>query len=183
VTPEAGPLLPVVLTPRLRLRCFEAEDAPSLAANLTPPVTRWLGTWRDPVTLEVAAQRIQIARDGVRAGWHVGYGVERLSDGVLIGGFGGDVDVTGEIFEIGYHLAQHAHGQGYMTEAGRAAIAVLWDLLPIKRIEAVAQRENAASFAVMQRLGMSPAGQRLVHSLARDRWEWCGVYGLDRPDL
>ena len=181
MTPEAGPLLPVILTPRLRLRCFEAGDAPSLAANLTPSVTRWLATWPDPVTVDVAAQRIQIARDGARAGWHVGYGVERLSDGVLIGGFGGDVDVTGETFEIGYHLAEHAHGQGYMTEAGRAGIALLWSLMPIKRIEAVAQRENAASFAVMKRLGMSLTGQRLVHSLARDRWEWCGVYALERP--
>jgi RimJ/RimL family protein N-acetyltransferase len=181
VTPEAGPLLPVVLTPRLRLRCFEAEDAPSLAANLTPPVTRWLATWPDPVTIELADRRIQIARDGVRAGWHVAYGIERLSDGLLIGGFGGDVDATGETFEIGYHLAEHAHGQGYMTEAGRAAIDTLWSLLPIQRIEAVAQRENAGSFAVMRRLGMSHSGQRLVHALARDRWEWCGVYGLDRP--
>lgn len=178
---EAGQLLPVILTRRLRLRCFEAGDAQRLAANLTPAVTRWLGTWPDPVTVDVAAQRIEIARDGVRAGRHVGYGVERLSDGLLIGGFGGDIDVTGETFEIGYHLAEQAHGQGYMTEAGRAALAVLWELLPITRVEAVAQRENAASFAVMKRLGMSPAGQRLVHSLARDRWEWCGVYGVDRP--
>jgi RimJ/RimL family protein N-acetyltransferase len=181
VTPLAGPLLPVIVTPRLRLRCFEASDAPSLAANLTPGVTRWLATWPDPVTVELAEQRIQIARDGARAGWHVGYGVERLADGVLIGGFGGDVDPAGETFEIGYHLAEHAHGQGYMTEAGRAALAVLWDLLPVRRIEAVAQRENAASFAVMSRLGLSPAGQRLVHSMARDRWEWCGVCGVDRP--
>lgn len=180
MTALAGPLLPVIVTPRLRLRCLEPADAPSLAANLTPAVTRWLATWPDPVTVELAAERIQIAREGVRAGWHVGYGVERLSDGALIGGFGGDVDPTGDVFEIGYHLAEHAHGQGYMTEAGRAAIAVLWDLMAIQRIEAVAQRENAASFAVMQRLGMSPAGQRLVHSLARDRWEWCGVYGRDR---
>jgi len=181
VTPTAGPLLPVIVTPRLRLRCFEASDASSLAANLTPSVTRWLATWPDPVTVDLAAERIRIARDGARAGWHVGYGIERLSDGVLIGGFGGDVDPTGETFEIGYHLAQHAQGQGYMTEAATAAIATLWDLTPVKRIEAVAQRENAASFAVMRRLGMSPSGQRLVHSLARDRWEWCGVYGLDRP--
>lgn len=181
MTTRTGPLLPVIVTQRLRLRCFEMSDAPSLAANLTPAVTRWLATWPDPVTVDLAAQRIEIAREGARDGWHVGYGIERLSDGVLIGGFGGDMANTGATFEIGYHLAEHAHGQGYMTEAGRAGIATLWDMMPIQRIEAVAQLENQASFAVMQRLGLSRSGQRLAHSPARDRWEWCGVCGVDRP--
>ncbi len=181
MTVAVGVLLPVILTPRLRLRCFEAEDAPSLAANLTPAVTRWLATWPDPVTVELAAQRIALARAGARAGWHIGYGVERLSDGVLIGGVGGGTEKDTDTIEIGYHLAEGAQGQGYMTEAGRAVIDMIWRLLSVTRIEAVAQLENQASFEVMKRLGMTPSGRRLVHTPARDRWEWCGVYGLDRP--
>ena len=177
----ADELLPVVVTPRLRLRCFRPEDAPALAANLTPPVTRWLATWPDPVPVDLAARRTEDARAGVRAGWHVSYAIERLSDGAVIGGFGGGTveDIDG--IEIGYHLAEHAHGQGYMTEAGRAAMDVLWRRPAIRIIEAVAQNENGPSFEVMRRLGMSPTGRKLVHSPARDRWEWCGVYAINRP--
>jgi len=178
---QAAELLPVLITPRLKLRCFRASDAPVLAANLTPAVTRWLATWPDPVSVELADERIELARAGTAAGWHVSYAIERLSDGVVIGGFGGGtVDAT-DVIDIGYHLAEHAHGQGYMTEAGRAALAAMWRLLPVQVIEAVAQRENAASFGVMQKLGMSPVGQRLIHSPARDRWEWCGAQAISRP--
>ncbi|WP_425995759.1 GNAT family N-acetyltransferase [Caulobacter sp. DWR1-3-2b1] len=178
---EAAEPLPVLTTPRLKLRCFRISDAPVLAANLTPAVTRWLATWPDPVSVALAAERIATARQGALAGWHVGYAIERLSDGVLIGGFGGGTADAPDPVDVGYHLAEHAHGQGYMVEAGRAAIAAMWDLLPMRVIEAVAQRENAASFAIMRRLGMTPTGQRLVHSPARDRWEWCGVQAIGRP--
>jgi RimJ/RimL family protein N-acetyltransferase len=178
---EADELLPVLVTPRLRLRCFRTGDAPALAANLTPAVTRWLATWPDPVSVDLAAQRIERAREGARAGWHVGYAIERLEDGLLIGGVGAGEREDRDRTEIGYHLAEHAHGRGYMVEAARAVLAVLWDRLPIQVIEAVAQNENRASFAVMKRLGMTPSGQRLVRSPARDRWEWCGVYALGRP--
>jgi len=179
---QAAELLPVLITQRLKLRCFRVSDAPALAANLTPAVTRWLATWPDPVSVELAAERIELARASVAAGWHVSYAIERMSDGVVIGGFGGGTaDDGADLIDVGYHLAEHAHGQGYMTEAGRAALAAMWRLLPVQVIEAVAQRENAASFGVMRKLGMSPIGQRLVHSPARDRWEWCGVQAINRP--
>lgn len=178
----AAELLPVLITPRLKLRCFRPSDAPALAANLTPAVTRWLATWPDPVPLGLASDRIETARAGVRAGWHVSYGIERLSDGVLIGGFGGGAAEDSDRIEVGYHLAEHAHRQGYMAEAGGAAMAAIWDLLPATTIEAVAQLENQASFSVMRGLGMTPTGRRLVHSPARDRWEWCGVSAIVRPN-
>lgn len=178
---QAAELLPVLITQRLKLRCFRASDAPALAANLTPAVTRWLATWPDPVSVELAAERIELARASVLAGWHVSYAIERLSDGLVIGGFGGGTADATDLIDVGYHLAEHAHGQGYMTEAGRAAITAMWRLLPVQVIEAFAQRENAASFAVMRNLGMSPIGQRLIHSPARDSWEWCGVQAISRP--
>lgn len=178
---EVDELLPVLTTPRLRLRCFRPGDAPALAANLTPPVTRWLATWPDPVTVAFAAERIEAARLGARDGYHVGYGIERLSDGVLIGGVGGGAVCDEDCLEIGYHLAEHAQGQGYMVEAGRAMLEALWSLRPARVIEAVAQRDNQASFAIMRRLGMKPTGRRLVHVPVRDAWEWCDVYAIDRP--
>lgn len=172
-------LLPVLVTPRLRLRCFRPDDAPALAANLTPAVTCWLMSWPDPTTIEIAAVRIDEARQGVRAGWHVSYAVERLSDGVLIGGFGGGAP-DGRA-EIGYHLAEHAHGQGYMAEAAAAGLAVIWRRLPAKKVEAQVHPDNASSRAILTRLGMTLVDERPAFAPARNQWEPGCFYEMARP--
>ena len=172
-------LLPVVVTPRLRLRCFRPEDAQALSANLTPPVIRWLTSWPDPVTVEVAAERIAEARQGAREGWHAGYAIERLSDGVLIGGFGGGAP-DGRV-EIGYHLAEHAHGQGYMLEAATAGLAAMWDILPTRTIVAQAHPDNPGSRAILTRLGMRMTGEGPAYAPARGIWEPGCFYEITRP--
>lgn len=178
---DEAELLPVLVTPRLRLRCWRSEDAPALSANLTPAVTRWLSSWPNPTSLELAAERIAEARAGVREGWHVSYAIERLADGVVIGGFGGGAKDQQERVEIGYHLAETAHGQGYMTEAATVGLAALWGLLPAQVIEAQAHPDNAASRAILARLGMTPTGERSVFASARGAWEPGCWYEIARP--
>ena len=172
-------LLPVLVTPRLRLRCFRERDAPALSANLTSGVVRWLNSWPDPTPVDFAAARIVEARRGVRDGWHVGYAIERLEDGALIGGFGGG-SPDGRV-EIGYHLAEHAHGEGYMLEAARVGLPSMWDLLPARTIEAQAHPDNAASRAILIKLGMREVGERPVYASARDAWEPGRWYEINRP--
>lgn len=172
-------LLPVLVTPRLRLRCFRESDAPALSANLTSGVVRWLTSWPDPTPVDLAVARIVEARQGVRDGWHVGYAIERLEDGELIGGFGGG-SPDGRV-EIGYHLAEHAHGQGYMLEAARVGLTSMWDLLSVRTIEAQAHPDNAASRAILVKLGMMDVGERPVYASARDAWEPGRWYQISRP--
>jgi RimJ/RimL family protein N-acetyltransferase len=52
-------------------------------------------------------------------------------------------------------LARDARGQGYATEAARALIAYAFGTLHLARIVATTEHDNAASIAVMQRLGMT----------------------------
>lgn len=179
MTDDEAELLPVLVTPRLRLRCFRDTDAAALSANLTPPVIRWLTSWPDPTTVEVAALRIAEARAGAREGWHVGYAIERLSDGVLIGGFGGG-SPEGRV-EIGYHLTEHAHGQGYMLEAARAGLAAIWDVLPTSKVEAQAHPDNTGSRAVLTKLGMKLVDERPAFAPARNAWEPGCFYEIERP--
>ena len=169
---DEAELLPVLVTPRLRLRCWRPSDAAALSSNMTPGVTRWLSSWPDPTSLELAAARIAEARVGVREGWHVSYAIERLSDGVVIGGFGGGAqDQRGRV-EIGYHLSEAAHGKGYMREAARACLPSLWLRLPdAETIEAQAHPDNVASRAVLSGLGMRFVGERPVFASAREAWE------------
>jgi ribosomal-protein-alanine N-acetyltransferase len=175
-------LLPVLVTPRFRLRCWRPSDAQALSANMTPAVTRWLISWPDPTPPELALQRILEARDGVREGWHVSYAIERLTDGLLIGGFGGGAKDNRRRVEIGFHLAEKAHGQGYMTEASRVGLAALWLRAPAAQvIEAQAHPENVASRAILTKLGMTFVGERPVFASARGAWEPGCWYEVARP--
>ncbi|WP_108126548.1 GNAT family N-acetyltransferase [Saccharospirillum mangrovi] len=56
--------------------------------------------------------------------------------------------------EIGWHLANPFWGQGLATEAAQALLTYGFEVLGLDTIWAVADPNNAASTAVMQRLGM-----------------------------
>jgi len=57
--------------------------------------------------------------------------------------------------EVGWRLARNAWGQGYATEAARAALAIGFDDLDLGEIVSFTSVGNARSRAVMDRLGMT----------------------------
>ena len=62
--------------------------------------------------------------------------------------------------EIGWRLAREAWGQGFATEAARAAVAFGFDELGLQEIVSFTVPDNVRSRRVMERLGMThdPAG-------------------------
>lgn len=56
--------------------------------------------------------------------------------------------------EIGWHLAEPYWGKGLATEAARALLNYGFEVLGLETIWAVADPDNKASLAVMERLGM-----------------------------
>lgn len=173
---------PAIETERLILRCMEPSDAPALARNMTPAVTRWLISWPDPMTQDVALQRILNARAGMARGERVFYAVVRRVDGRVIGGLGCGLDPADpRRMELGYHLAEDCHGLGYMREAACAAAPAFWRYFPAQVMEASAQLGNEPSFKIMRALGMTPIGERTVHAPARGQDEIHLVHELGRP--
>ena len=78
--------------------------------------------------------------------------------------------------EVGWHLHPDRWGRGYATEAARGLVEHGFTTLGLEEIHAVAWAGNAPSFAVMERLGMTPRG-------VTDRWygvtlDW---WSLARP--
>ncbi|TFD06468.1 GNAT family N-acetyltransferase [Cryobacterium sp. TMT1-66-1] len=63
---------------------------------------------------------------------------------------------SGEI-EIGWHLHPDAWGHGYASEAARAVLAHAF-VMGLDRISAVTNKDNVASQAVAQRIGMTHKG-------------------------
>src|SRR5512140_1788367 len=85
--------------------------------------------------------------------------------------------------ELGYFLVKTATGQGYATEAARAALRCAFDFLNVSRVDLQCRADNTASQRVAERLGFRQEGrQRLRHrkkdgSLVDRLW-----YGLLREE-
>jgi RimJ/RimL family protein N-acetyltransferase len=112
--------VPRLSTTRLLLRGWQESDLEAYAAmSADQEVMRYIGG-----VLEQAQSWRQMA---LHAGHWVlrGYGnwaVERQVDGVLLGRCGLWNPEGWPGLEVGWKLARHAWGQGYATEAARAAI-------------------------------------------------------------
>jgi ribosomal-protein-alanine N-acetyltransferase len=120
---------PVVMTERLRLRGFHAEDLPAHRAAVD-----------DDAAVTWAHVRLPLAESLRR--W-----ADRL-DGWERDGFGM------WIVELGYYLGRPAWGQGYATEAARACLRYGFETCRLPRVVAVVRTENQASRHVLEKLGL-----------------------------
>jgi len=109
------------------------------------------------------------------------FAVDRVDTGELIGFTGLAIpDFLPEIMpavEIGWRLARAQWGQGFATEAARAALAFGFDRVRLDRVVSVHTVGNDASGNVMQKLGMHLDRETIhpVHGIA------VRVYAIDRP--
>lgn len=150
--------LPLELTTaRLRLRRWRGADLePFAALNADPvvmehfpaPLTR---TESDDMVARIEAT---FEREGVGL-WAV-----EVADTGTFAGFVGLWPATfpapfTPAVEVGWRLARHTWGQGYATEAARAAIADGFDRLALPEIVSFTAAVNVRSQRVMEKLGMN----------------------------
>jgi len=153
------PHLPALFEPetdRLRMRSWVRSDRePFAELNADPEVMRYFAGVQSRDESDAFADRIA-ARMA-----ELGYGlwaleVKGTSEFI---GFTGlnpmpeDVPGAGSI-EVGWRLARSAWGQGYATEAGRAALSVAFDQAGFDEVWSLTATINAPSRAVMDRLGL-----------------------------
>lgn len=166
----------MLTTPRLVLRRWRPEDrGPFAALTADPEVMAHFPGVLDRAASDALADRCAATCDAAGLGLTA---VERRDDGAFLGFVGvhrhrwypDDV-------EIGWRLARHAWGRGYATEAARAWAERAFTVLGLPRLVSITTPANAASTAVMHRLGMVEGwraeheGQRVVvHVLDRARW-------------
>ena len=174
-------LLDAIDTKRTRLRCVRHSDAAVVAQLMTPSVSRWLASWPTTVTEQFVAARILEAREAVAAGLALHFLIERRTDGAVMGWVRvSRVETEPRRGDLSDWLNDAYHGNGYMSEAARAAVSAGFEKLALDSIESGAQPENSASFAVMRRLGMERSGERVVWASARGRDELCVFYSITR---
>lgn len=162
------------LTERLRLEPIGPEHVPDLVRLHTDPgIARWHGgAWTDRRAVEVArTKRAAWEAAGVSkwmaydsaSGELVGRGgVDRLAPDHVVtrwmaAAFGSD-GWAADRLEVGWTVATAKQGHGYATEIGRAGLEFAFQELGASEVIAFTEPHNRASRAVMERLGMTMAG-------------------------
>jgi ribosomal-protein-alanine N-acetyltransferase len=173
---------PLLQTARLDLRCVTIEDAKATAALMTVEVSRWVARWPVPFTAEMALARIVASRQLAAVGECMPFAVVDHASGDLLGWAVLSRDPEDRRRgSFGYWLGEPYHGRGYMRELAPPVIAAGFDQMDLDVIEAGAQPDNAASFAIMRACGMKPSRVGMVHAPARGRDEYCEFYEIRRP--
>jgi RimJ/RimL family protein N-acetyltransferase len=164
-------------TERLRVRPFQADDAPALHEIWSDPANGRFGHGWDPPA-SAAETREWIERHGT-------WGVWERETGDLVG----DCSLfpfEGE-WELAYGLRRDRWGRGYATEAAAACVRAGFEQLGLERVVADIHRGgNAASERVLEKLGFRPwreQQEKTVYVLTRARH--CAESGAQqdaRPD-
>lgn len=158
-------------TSRLLLRAVVAADGHELHTQVygQPDVMRWL-----PGGAPLPKERTEAILAALDRHWDDhGYGVwavTRQADGAILGQCGlRHVPELGEV-ELFYALGPDHWGQGYATEAARAAVDWASSHTSLVRIVAFSKAGNAASEAVLRKCSFRSAGPVQVFGLKPIAW-------------
>jgi aminoglycoside 6'-N-acetyltransferase len=184
-----------ISTRRLTVRAPTLDDAADLAERRSDPGTAAYQAWAIPYSLAKAEELIadQTSREMLTPGHWTQLIVVRNSDGRIVGDLATQLSQNARTAEVGYTFHSWARGQGFATEAAAALCDHLVRVVGVHRLEAHTHPDNAASIAVLMRLGFEAEGIRresywvddvvtddaMFGLLARD-WD-AGRVGLARP--
>ncbi|CUR56404.1 putative acetyltransferase [metagenome] len=174
-------------TPRLTLRALAPDDAADLADRRSDPETARYQAWGVPYSVEKAMALIAevSSHPPFAAGAWTQLAIVRREDARIVGDVATRVSDDAHTAEVGYTLHPWARGAGLATEAAAGLCDHLVRVVGVHRLEASTHPDNAASNAVLDRLGFAREGlQRenywvegevtdtaLFGLLARD-WDW-----------
>ena len=148
--------VPTLGTPRLRLRDWRDDDLPAFRAlNLDRDVRRYFPSVLTPHETDGFARSIRSFLS--ENGWGL-WAIEVVGGAPFIGFVGlgrpGFEPFT-DCVEVGWRLSAQSWGQGYATEAARAAVAFGFTALGLREIVAFTVPANTASRRVMAKLRMA----------------------------
>ncbi len=142
---------------RLLLRPFDTVDVVAIHAIYSDPeVMRWVGTGPVHDLSETEAMLADYAAHQQAHGFSC-WAVVLRAGGRLIGDAG--LMTRGDEVELGYTLARQHWGQGYGTEAARLCVQGAFHRFGLPGLIAISRPENAASIAVLTKLGFTADGQ------------------------
>jgi ribosomal-protein-alanine N-acetyltransferase len=172
-----------VASKRLLVRPVRESDLRDvLEVNSDPEVTRFLpyATWRsreDGAAWLARMEKLAMTGTGRQ------FVLEQKESGKVVGTlllF--RFEAASQRAEIGYVLARSVWGQGLMEEALRAVCAYSFSTFGMRRLEAEVDPSNAASHALLHRLGFVKEGLLRKRWVAKGRAYDTNIYGLLAED-
>ena len=163
----------------LHARLPHLDDAPALAALMTPAVSRWLGRWPVPCSADMAADKVAQALDAMARGEAV---VDVLTlDGAVAGWISGFIRPGTPRAGIGYWLGEPFQGRGLLRALAPGWVEAMQGRLGAGCVWAATQPGNGGSRGVMAACGLRPVRTEWMDTPARGRWEWVEVWERTWP--
>ncbi len=150
-----GARLPILTTPRLRLRPLTEDDADFIVVLLNDP--DWLRFIGDKQVRTPADAQRYLREGPIAMVARHGHGlacVERRSDGQALGLCGLIRRETLDDVDLGFAFLPAARGHGHALEAAQATLAFGFEVLGLRRIVAITDPANSASARVLKAAGL-----------------------------
>jgi RimJ/RimL family protein N-acetyltransferase len=174
---------PVIVTRRLVLRPWREDDLDPYAQIFgDPEVTRYLGEGA-PLTRAQSEERIAYLVSHWQEHGFGHWATEERATGSLIGRIGllhhPDWPEDPDNVEVGWTLARAFWGRGLATEGALASLRYGFETLDVDRIISITSPTNRASRRVMEKAGLTLAGQSFWRNggvvwYAIERSSWTG---------
>lgn len=169
-------------THRTRLRPWREDDRDAFAALHADPEVMW--DYGGPVSRSSSDAKLARYREAYETRGFCRWAVED-SSGMLLG-YAGPMPSRadhpiGPHVEIGWRLARAAWGQGYATEAARAALDDAFTRVGLREVLAYTAADNLRSQAVMARLELQRDADRDFTAAYDELGSWRGLVWVARP--
>ena len=175
--------MPDIVTPRLLLRPFRAEDLAAFVAYRSHPEVARYQSWDTSFSM-ADAEAFLASQQGIELGapgaWLQFAAIERET-ATLCGDCAVRVDPPGTA-EVGVTFAPAHQGAGLATEALKAVIGELFDTHSLHRVYAQADDRNAAVHRLLERLGLRCEARLVEADWFKGEWTTLRVYAVLRRE-
>lgn len=175
---------PELQTQRLLLRQFSREDTNAMLDYLSDPeVMKHYGM--APFSSEQdAADEIDWYDSLIEKETGIRWALTLGESSPVIGSCGfHNLDRRHNRAELGYELSSEHWGRGYMSEAMRAILAYGFSELSLNRIQALVEPGNAASIAMLRKLGFTQEGLLAQYEFTLGKYDDLWMFSLLRSGL
>jgi RimJ/RimL family protein N-acetyltransferase len=164
-----------VSTARLTLRRARADDSDAvLSYRRLPPVSEWLGAPPEDFAAKfITSERLDVLLVVERAGAVIGDLMIKIEDAWSPPRAASQS--RGVQAELGWSLRPEETGKGLATEAVEAVLRICFEDLDLRRVTASCFTANAASYRLMERVGMRREAHTVKDSL-HTSGEWMDGY-------
>jgi ribosomal-protein-alanine N-acetyltransferase len=150
---------PVLETERLLLRKLEVSDSEDIFEYARVPEVAEFLIWNPHTKINDSLDFIQFAQEQFEAESSLIWGIELKAEKKLIG----TIDLRGfnsihRCGDVGYVISKKYWNKGFVTEAFKEIVRFGFTELNLNRIEAHCEHENAGSWKIMEKVGLSFEG-------------------------